>query len=298
MHDSDAVVHRLYEGEAVGPVEAAFPGVTVDGRIDRAKLAEKLIGKPEAIKRLEAIVHPLVRAVSDRFIERAGARAARASSCSTFRCCSRPAARTTVDAVVVVSAPADVQRARVLSRARHDGGKARCPAGAADVGRREARARAFRGGQLALASIPPVHRFMASCAPSRHFRAANRIRRTRMREIVFDTETTGLDPYQGDRLVEIGCVELVNGFPTGTGFHAISIPQRDMPDGRLQGARPVDRVPQGQAAVRRRLRGVPRLRRRCAAGRAQCDVRSRLHQCRARALQESGCCSATGWSTR
>src|SRR2546421_6191997 len=52
-----------------------------------------------------------------------------------------------------------------------------------------------------------------------------------MREIVFDTETTGLDPYQGDRLVEIGCVELVNGFPTGQSFHAYLNPERDVPDG-------------------------------------------------------------------
>jgi DNA polymerase-3 subunit epsilon len=55
-----------------------------------------------------------------------------------------------------------------------------------------------------------------------------------MREIVFDTETTGLDPYQGDRLVEIGCVELVNGFPTGQVFHAYLNPERDVPDGAFQ----------------------------------------------------------------
>ena len=51
-----------------------------------------------------------------------------------------------------------------------------------------------------------------------------------MREIVFDTETTGLDPYQGDRLVELGCVELVNGFPTGNNFHAYLNPERDVPE--------------------------------------------------------------------
>jgi DNA polymerase-3 subunit epsilon len=51
-----------------------------------------------------------------------------------------------------------------------------------------------------------------------------------MREIVFDTETTGLDPYQGDRLVEIGCVELLNGFPTGNSFHFYLNPERDMPE--------------------------------------------------------------------
>src|SRR5258705_3814883 len=55
-----------------------------------------------------------------------------------------------------------------------------------------------------------------------------------MREIVFDTETTGLDPYQGDRLVEIGCVELVNGFPTGNSFHHYLNPERGMPDGAFQ----------------------------------------------------------------
>jgi DNA polymerase-3 subunit epsilon len=51
-----------------------------------------------------------------------------------------------------------------------------------------------------------------------------------MREIIFDTETTGLDPYQGDRLVEIGCVELVNGFPSGKTFHAYLNPERDVPE--------------------------------------------------------------------
>src|SRR5258705_4669602 len=55
-----------------------------------------------------------------------------------------------------------------------------------------------------------------------------------MREIVFDTETTGLDPYQGDRLVEIGCVELINGFPTGNSFHRYLNPQRDMPEGAFK----------------------------------------------------------------
>jgi DNA polymerase-3 subunit epsilon len=55
-----------------------------------------------------------------------------------------------------------------------------------------------------------------------------------LREIVFDTETTGLDPYQGDRLVEIGCVELVNGFPTGKSFHYYLNPERDVPEGAFK----------------------------------------------------------------
>jgi len=115
VHDSDAVVHRLYEGEAVGPVEAAFPGVAVDGAIDRAKLAQKLVGNPDAIRKLEAIVHPLVRAVSERFIAEQAARGARVIVLD-IPLLFETGGEARVDAVVVVSAPADVQRARVLSR--------------------------------------------------------------------------------------------------------------------------------------------------------------------------------------
>jgi dephospho-CoA kinase len=115
VHDSDAVVHRLYEGEAVGPVEAAFPGVTVAGKIDRGKLADRLVGRPEAIKQLEAIVHPLVRTVSDRFIGENEARGARVIVLD-IPLLFETGRDNKVDAVVVVSAPADVQRARVLKR--------------------------------------------------------------------------------------------------------------------------------------------------------------------------------------
>jgi dephospho-CoA kinase len=116
VHDSDAVVHRLYEGEAVAPVEAAFAGVAVDGKIDRAKLAAQLVGKPDAIKRLEAIVHPLVRAISQRFTDenmRRGTRIIVLDIPLLFE----TGGEKNVDATVVVSAPADVQRARVLGRA-------------------------------------------------------------------------------------------------------------------------------------------------------------------------------------
>ena len=115
VHDSDAVVHRLYEGEAVGPVEAAFPGVAVDGKIDRGKLAEKLVGNPDAIRKLEAIVHPMVRTVSGRFIAEQAARGARVIALD-IPLLFETGSEARVDAVVVVSAPADVQRARVLSR--------------------------------------------------------------------------------------------------------------------------------------------------------------------------------------
>src|SRR5437868_4468090 len=115
VHDSDAVVHRLYEGEAVAPVEAAFPGVTVDGKIDRTKLAERLVGNPAAIKQLEAIVHPLVRAVSERFVHEQAARGARVVVLDVPLLLETGGEKN-VDAVVVVSAPPEVQRARVLSR--------------------------------------------------------------------------------------------------------------------------------------------------------------------------------------
>ena len=115
VHDSDAVVHRLYEGEAVGPVEAAFPGVTVAGKIDRGKLAERLVGRPEAIRQLESIVHPLVRTVSDRFIGENEARGARVIVLD-IPLLFETGRDNKVDAVVVVSAPADVQRVRVLRR--------------------------------------------------------------------------------------------------------------------------------------------------------------------------------------
>jgi dephospho-CoA kinase len=113
--DSDQIVHDLYRGAAVAPIEAAFPGVAVDGAIDRGRLAERVLGDPEALKRLEDIVHPLVWAARDQFLkaqEQKGARIVVYDVPLLFE----TGADKTVDAVVVVSAPEDVQKARVLSR--------------------------------------------------------------------------------------------------------------------------------------------------------------------------------------
>jgi dephospho-CoA kinase len=77
VFSSDDVVHELYKAEAVGPVEAVFPGVTTDGTIDRAKLSTILIAHPERLKSLEAIVHPLVRARINRFLEASAASGAK-----------------------------------------------------------------------------------------------------------------------------------------------------------------------------------------------------------------------------
>jgi dephospho-CoA kinase len=115
--DSDAAVHELYApgGAGVGPVEAAFPGVTRDGAIDRAALSAKVVGDPQALDRLETIVHPLVRQAQANFLaaERAAGTAVVVLDIPLlFEATGAQA----VDTIVVVSAPAEVQRARVLGR--------------------------------------------------------------------------------------------------------------------------------------------------------------------------------------
>jgi dephospho-CoA kinase len=116
VHDADAAVHRLYETEAVEPIEQAFPGTTVDGKVDRARLAATVLDDKSAIKRLEAIVHPLVRQVSTRFLRDAAAHGARAVVLD-IPLLFETGGVDRVDAVVVVSAPSAIQRARAMTRA-------------------------------------------------------------------------------------------------------------------------------------------------------------------------------------
>ena len=73
VYDADAAVHRLYSGRAVAPIVAAFPGSVVDGAVDRARLSAAVLGHPERIAALEAIVHPLVREEEQRFVREAAA---------------------------------------------------------------------------------------------------------------------------------------------------------------------------------------------------------------------------------
>jgi dephospho-CoA kinase len=115
VHDADAVVHRLYEGEAVAAVESAFPGTIVDGRVDRPRLAARVLDDAEAIRRLEAIVHPLVREAETRFLTEAAQRGAHVVVLD-IPLLFETGGDKRVDAVVVVSAPAHVQRARALAR--------------------------------------------------------------------------------------------------------------------------------------------------------------------------------------
>jgi dephospho-CoA kinase len=115
--DSDANVHALYEkgGAAVAPVGAAFPGALVDGRVDRERLSREVVGKPEAMRKLEAIVHPLVAATQRAFLERAAGAGAKMVVLD-IPLLFETGGEARVDAVVVVSAPAEVQRQRVLER--------------------------------------------------------------------------------------------------------------------------------------------------------------------------------------
>lgn len=115
VHDADAAVHALYRGAAVGPVEAEFPGVTRDGAIDRAALGVRVLGDAAAMKRLEAIVHPLVRAAETEFLSQARASGARLVVLD-IPLLFETGGDGRVDAVAVVSAPKAVQRERVLAR--------------------------------------------------------------------------------------------------------------------------------------------------------------------------------------
>jgi dephospho-CoA kinase len=115
VYDADAAVHRLYEGEAVAAIEAAFPGTTVDGKVDRNRLSAQVVHDPAAIKRLEGIVHPMLGASRERFLrdaEQSGAPVAVVDVPLLFE----TGGEKRVDAVVVVTTTPEIQRQRVLAR--------------------------------------------------------------------------------------------------------------------------------------------------------------------------------------
>lgn len=124
VYDADAEVHALYArgGAAVEPLEAAFPGVVVDGAVDRAKLSHHVVGKPDELKRLEAIVHPLVGESRVGFFQKAVADGADIVILD-IPLLFETGGEKRMDAVVVVSAPADLQRQRVLARPGMDEAK-------------------------------------------------------------------------------------------------------------------------------------------------------------------------------
>lgn len=115
VHDSDAVVHALYEGEAVSTIEHAFPGSTAGGKVDRTKLAAMVLNDTAALARLEAIVHPLVSASTERFLAQAAVDRT-AVVVLDVPLLFEAGLECRCDAVVVVSAPPEVQRQRALER--------------------------------------------------------------------------------------------------------------------------------------------------------------------------------------
>jgi len=115
VFDADAAVHALYNGPLATEIETTFPGTTVEGRVDRAKLAARLSGDVDAFRRLEAIVHPAVRQAETDFLEKARAAGAPAVVLDV-PLLFETGRHHEVDKVVVVSAPAEAQRARVLAR--------------------------------------------------------------------------------------------------------------------------------------------------------------------------------------
>ena len=148
VHDADAVVHRLYEGEATPLIEAAFPGTTSGGKVDRGKLGQRVLGDDDAMTQLEQIVHPLVTQARERFLaeaeaQRRAGRGARYSAAVRDR--RRSALRRGGGGL---GAGRGAARTRVRAP-RHDRGEIRRHSGQADAGRRQARPRRFRGGYVA-----------------------------------------------------------------------------------------------------------------------------------------------------
>ena len=115
VYDADATVHMLYEGEVAPAIEAAFPGTTVDGKVDRNRLSARVVHDPAAMRRLEEIVHPMLGASRQKFLadaEQSGARVAVVDVPLLFE----TGGEKRVDAVVVVTTTPEIQRQRILSR--------------------------------------------------------------------------------------------------------------------------------------------------------------------------------------
>lgn len=122
VYDADAAVHELYEGEAAPAIEAAFPGTTVNGKVDRPKLSARVVHDAAAIKQLEQIVHPMLGASRQKFF--ADAEAAKAPVVVLdIPLLFETGGEKRVDAVVVVSTSPEIQRERVLARGTMDEAK-------------------------------------------------------------------------------------------------------------------------------------------------------------------------------
>lgn len=115
VYDADAAVHQLYQSEAVPLIAEAFPEAVIDGQIDRKILSASVLGKPEQLKKLENIVHPLVHAKEQQFLRDAEAKGAKLVVLD-IPLLFETGGTNRVDKILVVSAPHDIQRQRVLER--------------------------------------------------------------------------------------------------------------------------------------------------------------------------------------
>ena len=115
VHDADQTVHDLYAGPAAELIDEAFPGVLVDGKVDRQRLSARVIHHPEAMAKLEAIIHPLVRLKEEAFLKQAEQSGA-ALVVLDIPLLFETHAQLRVDKILVVTAPAETQRQRVLAR--------------------------------------------------------------------------------------------------------------------------------------------------------------------------------------
>ena len=189
VFDADAAIHDLYAGEATGLIEAAFPGVTKNGAVDRAALAGRVSSDGSALARLEGLMHPLVEARQARGFLARYRRADRVAGHTAFAG-DRDAA---VDAVVVATAPPHVQRQAGSGPPRHDQGQIR---------------RAFLARQtwtMRKKRAQAHYLVMTSTRSLDHAREQVKMILADIRaklnacEIVFDTETTGFEPSDGHR---------------------------------------------------------------------------------------------------
>ena len=122
VYDADAAVHQLYEGEAAPAIEAAFPGTTLNGKVDRQRLSARVVHDPAAIKQLEQIVHPMLGASRQKFFAEADAAKAPVVVLD-IPLLFETGGEKRVDAVVVVSTSPELQRERVLARGTMDQAK-------------------------------------------------------------------------------------------------------------------------------------------------------------------------------
>ncbi len=148
VYDADAAVHKIYQSEAAPAIEAAFPGTTIDGKVDRANFPPGSCTIRPPSGELEQIVHPMLGASQQEFLETAE-RSGRPVVVMDIPLLFETGGEKRVDAVVVVTTTPENQRERILARGTMTSAKARCDSGPAIARRRKAQARRFRGGYVA-----------------------------------------------------------------------------------------------------------------------------------------------------